>query len=171
LQGTGDNRLSKYFAPNDAGNFVGANPGDISTGGSRSTLSSTRLNPAFAQPLATWAENQLIIAEAANQTGDDPTARTSLNAVLVNAGLTPVGGGVSGAALLQAIMTEKYIRLFQNPEVWSDYRRTCLPALTPASGTSSIPARLAYPLSERNANPSIPGGGPLQNWNDPNPCP
>ncbi|HEV7365480.1 MAG TPA: SusD/RagB family nutrient-binding outer membrane lipoprotein [Gemmatimonadales bacterium] len=171
LQGTLDARLSEYFAPNDAGSFVGADPGDISTGGSRSTLSPARLDPAFLQPLATWAENQLIIAEAANQTGDDGTARTSLNAVLVDAGRSPVGSGVSGAALLQAIMTEKYIRLFQNPEVWSDYRRTCLPALSPASGTTSIPARLAYPLSERNANPSIPDGGPLQNWNDPNPCP
>jgi starch-binding outer membrane protein, SusD/RagB family len=171
LQSTSDARLSEYFAPNDAGNFVGANPGDITTGGSRSPLSSTRLDPAFLQPLATWAENQLIIAEAANQTGDDGTARTSLNAVLTDAGRTPVGSGVSGAPLLQAIMTEKYIRLFQNPEAWSDYRRTCIPALTPASGSSSIPARLAYPLSERNANPSIPDGGPLQNWNDPNPCP
>jgi hypothetical protein len=28
-----------------------------------------------------------------------------------------------------------------------------------------------YPLSERNANTSIPDGGPLQNWNDPNVCP
>jgi hypothetical protein len=171
LQGTGDARLSEYFAANGSGTFVGGNPGDVSTGGSLSTLSSTRLDPAFPQPLATWAENQLIIAEAANQTGDDGTARTSLNAVRADAGLAPVGSGVSGAALLQAIMTEKYIRLFQNPEVWSDYRRTCIPALIPASGSSSIPARLAYPLSERNANPSIPDGGPLQNWNDPNPCP
>lgn len=171
LQSTADPRLSEYFAPNGAGNFVGANPGDISTGGSRSPLSPTRLDAAFPQPLATWAENQLIIAEAANQTGDDGTARTSLDAVRADAGLGPIGGGVSGAALLQAIMTEKYIRLFQNPEVWSDYRRTCLPALTPASGSTSIPARLAYPLSERNANASIPDGGPLQNWNDPNPCP
>ena len=171
LQSTADPRLSEYFAPNGAGNFVGANPGDISTGGSRSTLSSTRLDAAFAQPLATWAENQLIIAEAANQTGDDGTARTSLNAVRADATLSPIGGGVGGPALLQAIMTEKYIRLFQNPEVWSDYRRTCIPALTPASGSASIPARLGYPLSERNANPSIPDSGPLQNWNDPNPCP
>ena len=26
-------------------------------------------------------------------------------------------------------MTEKYIALFQNIEVWNDYKRTCLPAL------------------------------------------
>ena len=169
LQSTGDSRLSEYFDPNADGNFVGADPGD-DIGVKPSPLSSTHLDPAFPQPYATWAENQLIIAEAALQTGDEGTARASLDAVRADAGLGSVGG-VSGAALLQAIMTEKYIRLFQNPETWSDYRRTCLPALAPAPGSSFIPARLTYPLSERNANTSIPDGGPLQNWNDPNPCP
>jgi hypothetical protein len=170
LQSTGDARLAEYFDPNADGNFVGADPGD-DAGVSPSPLSSTRLDPAFAQPLATWAENQLIIAEAANQTGDDGTARTALDAVRADAGLGPIGGGVSGAALLQAIMTEKYIRLFQSPETWSDYRRTCLPALVPAPGSTFIPARFVYPLSERNANTSIASAGPLRNWNDPNPCP
>ena len=88
-----------------------------------------------------------------------------------DAGLGPVGAGAGGPALLQAIMTEKYIRLFQNPESYSDYRRTCLPALVPAAGSNFIPGRLAYPLSERNPNTSIPDGGPLRNWNDPTPCP
>jgi starch-binding outer membrane protein, SusD/RagB family len=170
LQSAGDPRLSEYFDRNSLGNFVGADPGqDI--GVNPSPLSATHLDPAFRQPLATWAENQLIIAEAANKTGDDLTARTSLNAVRADAGLAAVGSGVSGAALLQAIMTEKYIRLFQSPETWSDYRRTCLPALVPAPGAPFIPGRFVYPLSERNANTSIPDGGPLQNWNDPTPCP
>jgi hypothetical protein len=170
LQSTDDPRLSEYFGPNADGDFVGAEPGqDI--GVAPSPLSASRLDPSFRQPLATWAENQLIIAEAANQTGADPVARASLNAVRLDAGLAPVGSGVSGPALLQAIMTEKYIRLFQSPESWSDYRRTCLPALVPAPGSAFIPGRFVYPLSERNANTSIPDGGPLQNWNDPNPCP
>ena len=170
LQSTGDARLSEYFDPNADGNFVGADPGE-EVEVSPSPLSSTRLDPSFRQPLATWAENALIIAEAANNAGDDLTARANLDAVRADAGLGPVGGGVSGPALLQAIMTEKYIRLFQNPEAWSDYRRTCIPALVPDAGSSFIPARLTYPLSETNANPSIPDGGPLQNWNDPNLCP
>jgi hypothetical protein len=170
LQSTGDARLSQYFAPNASGNFVGAAPGeDIGVG--PSPLSATRLDPGFREPLASWAENQLIIAEAANQAGDDGTARTSLDAVRADAGLAPIGAGVSGPALLQAIMTEKYIRLFQNPEAWSDYRRTCLPALVPAPGSTFIPGRLVYPLSERNANTSIPDGGPLRNANDPTACP
>jgi hypothetical protein len=170
LQSTGDPRLSEYFDPNADGDFVGADPGE-DIGVNPSPLSSIRLDPAFQTPMATWAENQLIIAEAANRTGDDATARASLDAVRADAGLGAIGGGVSGDALLDAIMTEKYIRTFQNPEAWSDYRRTCLPALVPAPGSSFIPARLTYPLSERNANTSIPDGGPLRNWNDPNPCP
>jgi starch-binding outer membrane protein, SusD/RagB family len=170
LQGSGDPRLAEYFDPNPSGTFVGADPGE-DIGIAPSPLSSTRLDPSFAQPLATWAENQLIIAEAANQSADDVTARAALDAVRADAGLGPIGAGVAGPALLQAIMTEKYIRLFQNPETWSDYRRTCLPALVPAPGSTFIPARFVYPLSERNANTNIPDGGPLQNWNDPSPCP
>jgi starch-binding outer membrane protein, SusD/RagB family len=170
LQSTGDPRLSEYFDPNADGDFVGADPGD-DIGVSPSPLSATRLDAGFLQPLATWAENALIVAEAANQAGDDLTARANLDAVRADAGLGPVGGGVSGPALLQAIMTEKYIRLFQSPEAWNDYKRTCIPPLVPASGSSFIPGRFVYPLSERNANTSIPDGGPLQNWNDPNVCP
>jgi hypothetical protein len=170
LQSTGDPRLSEYFDSTASGNFVGADPGE-DIGVSPSPLSATHLDPSFRQPLATWAENQLIIAEAANQTGDDLTARARLDAVRADAGLGPIGGGVSGPALLQAIMTEKYIRLFQNPETWSDYRRTCIPALVPAPGSTFIPARMVYPLSERNANSSISDGGPLQNREDTNPCP
>ena len=49
----------------------------------------------------------------------------------------------------------KYVALFQNTEVWNDYRRTCYPNLTPASG-NFIPARLVYGTDERRANPNIP---------------
>jgi len=60
--------------------------------------------------------------------------------------------GITGAALLDSIMTEKYVALFQNIEVWSDYKRTCLPALTPyltANGAlpayqDKIPGRFYY---------------------------
>jgi starch-binding outer membrane protein, SusD/RagB family len=169
LQSTGDPRLSEYFGPNADGDFVGADPGE-DVGVAPSPLSAIRLDPSFRQPFATWAENQLIIAEAANLAGDDGTALASLDAVRADAGLVPIGA-VSGPALLQAIMTEKYIRLFQSPETWSDYRRTCLPALVPAPGSTFIPARFVYPLSERNANTSIVDGGPIQNWNDPALCP
>src|SRR5205807_670880 len=72
--------------------------------------------------------------------------------------------GITGAALLDSIITEKYVALFQNIEVWNDYRRTCIPALTPfltANGANpifrnKIPGRLYYSGSEMNVNPHIP---------------
>ena len=119
----------------------------------------------------TWAENQLIIAEAAYQTGDEPTAQTALVAVRTNAGVTNPdysGSPPTGAALLSEIMLEKYIALFQSPESWNDYKRTCLPALVPANGIV-LPGRYKYPSDERENNPNTPVD-PQQNWNDPNPC-
>jgi hypothetical protein len=163
LNATSDPRLPLYFAQNSDGDFVGAAPGqNVSV--NPSDLSAARLDPAFRQPFATYVENELILAEAAFKIGD-ASAGTHLNNARTAQGLTPLG-----TADLPTIMTEKYIALFQNMEVWNDYKRTCLPALTPASGASQIPVRLVYPLSERTANPSIPGPGPARNWNDPNPC-
>jgi len=71
-------------------------------------------------------------------------------------------------------MTEKYIVLFQNIETWNDYKRTCIPNLTPVNNSQGgvIPGRLLYPLQERQTNPNIPAPSqqPARNWNDPNAC-
>ena len=88
-------------------------------------------------------------------------------------------------ALFDSIMTEKYVALFQNIEVWNDYRRTCLPAFTPyltANGAlpaygNKVPGRFYYGANERNTNPNIPapsaqlGANGFRNRNDPNACP
>src|SRR5207244_13091994 len=103
--------------------------------------------------------NELILAEAAFRIGDG-SALTHLNNARTAQGLSALG-----TADLGTIMTEKYAALFQNLEIWNDYKRTCVPALTPASGPSQIPVRLVEPLSERTANPSIPADPP-RNWND-----
>lgn len=165
-----DPRLPTYFAPNQAGGYVGAAPAEPFSA-SLSTLSDVRLNGgAYRQPLVTVAENKLIIAEAAYRTGNVALALSSLNSERADVGLAPVA--LAGQALLDEIMTEKYIALFQNIEVWSDYRRTCVPRLTPAANRAQIPGRLLYPLSERNANPNIPAPDqqPARNQNDPNAC-
>ena len=173
LQSTGDPRLEEYFAPNADDEFQGADPSSQAPNASEiSPLSETRLASEFRQPLVTWAENQLIVAEAAYRTGNSGLALERLNAVRTDAGLDAVN--LSGDALLQAILTEKYIRLFQNIEAWNDYRRTCFPDLTPAPGALALPARLRYPQSEANTNTNVPAPDapeqPLRNWNDPNPC-
>jgi hypothetical protein len=174
LKNSGDPRLAEYYSPSpaDPTQFLGGAPGgnDTLSVGSISSLSATRLAPDFRQPLVTWAEGQLILAEAAFQRSNEPGALQALTAVQTDAGIV-TNPALTGPALFHAIMIEKYIRDFQTIEVWSDYRRTCTPKLTPAPGNTQIPPRLPYPLSERNANPSITSPGPARNWNDPNPCP
>ena len=169
LQGSGDPRLSDYFGENSVGNFVGAAPGEDEEV-DPSPLSSTRLAGDFAPSFVTYAENQLILAETAFELAGGGGAGSAAAQPYVDAERAALGLGALPVADLATIMTEKYIVLFQNFEVWNDYRRTCLPALTPAPGAPFIPARLTYPLSERNANSNIPASEPLTNWNDPNPC-
>lgn len=64
---------------------------------------------------------------------------------------------------LEAIITQKYIALFTNPEVFTDYRRTGYPAHIPAVGGTTannpnglIPRRVPYPVGEKALNPNTP---------------
>jgi hypothetical protein len=163
-----DPRLSDYFSPGaDAGGqIIGAPPGE-EFDGTQAWLSDRRGSPDFRQPVLTFAENQLIRAEAQYRTNAQPAALATLNAYRASVGL-PAKNGLTGAPLIQAIMEDKYVALFQNTEVWNDYRRTCYPNLTPAAGTS-IPARLVYGTDERRANPNIPSPSqqPKRNQLDP----
>jgi starch-binding outer membrane protein, SusD/RagB family len=137
-------------------------------------------------PVITYAETQLIGAEAAFQTGGQGAAQPFLDAAraqrsygargtapIVFTPLPPV------PATLENIMEEKYVTLFLNIEAWNDYKRTCLPALAPAPaalgstvpGGNPLPGRLPYGISEINANPHTPNVSPVgRNANDPNPC-
>lgn len=57
------------------------------------------------------------------------------------------------AITLELIMTQKYIAMYGNVESYSDWRRTGLPALTPAPASGkSIPRRWPYPQDERVYN-------------------
>jgi hypothetical protein len=169
LQATGDPLLPVYFASNGSGTYQGAGPGEALDPGTVSGFGAARVDPAFAQPVVAAVENRLILAEAEYRTNPAQGLAT-LEAVRAARGLAPLSPAPTGAAILQAIITEKYIQLFQTPEVWNDYKRTCYPALVPWSGATAIPGRIVYPLDERNANSSIPGPGPARNWNDPNGC-
>jgi len=148
---------------------------------------------AFRTPMITWAETQLIGAEAALAGGNAALAQQYLDAVRANRTFGSYNGTQvtfpalgSVPATLQNIMEEKYVTLFLNPEVWNDYKRTCLPAIAPAPpansttpGTSPVPGRIPYGQTEINANPNTPAsnsaGTPVtptgQNPNDPNACP
>jgi hypothetical protein len=143
-------------------------------------LSDFRGGAAFQQPIVTYNENLLIMAEAQFHV-DPPAALATLNdereawgvATPWHSALDLDAVSASGPALLEAIMTEKYITLFQNVEAWNDYKRTCVPALVPANGASVIPGRVPYGVTERQTNSNVPDPSqqPARNANDPNPCP
>ena len=151
----GDPREAQYFAAS----------------GNPRWLSATRGAANFQQPYVTYDENTLIWAEAAYRTGDQVTALAKLNEERANHGLAPEV--VAGQALLNEILTEKYIVDFQlGEEAWNDYKRTCTPNLVPtAPAGTPIPGRLYYDASEQNTDTNIPapgtGSNTLRNKNDP----
>jgi hypothetical protein len=180
-----DPRLPEYFGASTPGPFGGQDPNGGSSPGGVSELTGTRNAPGFRQPLITWAENQLILAESNFQLSGGAAALPYVNAVRTSVGLAPLGSVTS----LNQIMEEKYIALFQNYEVWNDYKRTCYPPITPVPNTTFenlVPGRLYYGTREDNANDNIPersvqnqvGGAAVsggitgfRNPNDPAPCP
>lgn len=119
----------------------------------------------YRQPIVTWAENQLIIAEASIRLG------SGLHLVALNAVRLASDRGPLAVVTLREIAVEQWLTMFQNIELWNYWRRNCEPDLTPARG-ASIPARMLYPLVERNANPNVPdpSAQPARNQNDPNAC-
>ncbi|HEX9607733.1 MAG TPA: SusD/RagB family nutrient-binding outer membrane lipoprotein [Gemmatimonadaceae bacterium] len=150
----GDPRDAQYFAAS----------------GNPRWLSTTRAAADFQQPFVTYDENTLIWAEAAYRTGDQVTALSKLNEERAIHGLSPVV--FAGQALLNEILTEKYIVDFQlGEEAWNDYKRTCTPNLAPTAVGQPIPGRLYYDASEQNTDTNIPapntGVNGLRNKNDP----
>ncbi len=115
--------------------------------------------------LLSYTEQEFIRAECALMMGDNTTAYTaylngiksSLTEALVPDGYddyvaqSSVGVG-EGNLALSDVITQKYIALYTSPEVFSDWRRTNLPALTPVTGTK-IPRRLPYAQTEIFSNP------------------
>lgn len=200
-------RLNFYFTPAEPaglpGDFYGFRPagatglvtapGVYDGSGSPNRLYSgfTFIDPNispgdFRHPIITWAETQLIGAEAAFQAGGQGAAQPYLDAARANRVYGSTGGNVVQfpalapvPATLQNIMEEKYVTLFLNMEVWNDYKRTCLPSLAFAApagsnqpATTPIPGRLPYGQTEINANPHTPVVDPVgRNANDPNACP
>ncbi|WMX13018.1 SusD/RagB family nutrient-binding outer membrane lipoprotein [Aureispira sp. CCB-E] len=127
--------------------------------------------PDQAQPLMTYTELKFIEAECRMKT-EGATAATH-QAYLDGISSSFAELGVSGdypayvaqgavdpgqATLsMNEIMTQKYIALYTDVEVFNDWRRTGIPSLTPNSG-SQIPVRLPYPNDEVNYNSNCPVG-------------
>ena len=149
----GDPRLPLYVTPDGDGNYTDQQPIGTYYGDLASSL-----------PLATFFESKFIEAEAAFRAGDKPRAAAAFNAA-VTANLTKLGvpdpaylaanaNETDATVSLEKIMTQKYIAMFTQPEVWTDWRRTDLPALTPNpdANIQGIPRRLTTAQSERLYN-------------------
>ena len=129
----------------------------------------TYLVPDFLQELITYREMQFIISECAMRTGDDAKAHAAyLNGIkasferlgsegyeeyVAQSAIDPGQGNVT----LEHIMTQKYIGLFLQPEVYNDYRRTNIPQLDPVSG-SNVPVRWDYSSDEYLFNSNLSDG-------------
>lgn len=178
-----DPRRAQYFGKTPSGLYGGVDVNGAVSPNGVSGLKGLRNDASFAQPVVTSDENSLILAEANFALHGAAAAQPYLDTERSSNGLTPL------VATLSSIMTEKYIALFQNFEVWNDYKRTCLPTLSPFSSPTfgnAIPGRLYYGAAEENTNPNTPSaaeqlqhGGDVvsgagingfRNPNDPNPC-
>jgi hypothetical protein len=103
----------------------------------------TRITPTFRQPILSYDENELILAEAYFQTSNPVAAATHLNNVRAQYGLPDI---LPGVLTLQDIAMEEYVSYFENIEAWHSYKRFCYPNLEPAadnsSASGSIPVRV-----------------------------
>ena len=115
--------------------------------------------------LISYTEQEFIRAEAllsSDKAGAFSALSSAITSSFVEAKITASASdyitslGLSEAVLsLEDVITQKYIALYTSPEVWSDWRRTGIPELTPNTGTE-VPRRFPYPDSEFAANPNTP---------------
>jgi starch-binding outer membrane protein, SusD/RagB family len=161
-----DPRLPHYFDPVTGGQYVGAEP--ASEGNFSLLAAGGRGSASFQQPIVTYLEDELILAEARARQQSYGLARGHINAARASVGLGPTAA--VDANLLQEAITEKYIAMFQNIEAWNDLKRSCAPAFTPPA--DELISRIFYSGDERNTNPNTPEESTVfdKNENDPVGC-
>ena len=127
----------------------------------------TYLKTEFGQDIISFREVKFIEAECLSRTsGISAAYLAGIEASFEEVGLTTadydayvantdVNPGVGSIALDPHILSQKYIGLFVQPEVYNDYRRTGFPTLTPVSGTE-IPVRWNYSSDELLFNSNTP---------------
>ncbi len=118
-----------------------------------------------------FVEQKFIEAEANFALGN-PTEALQAYKDAVAASMTDVTGDAQADWLdanintetestltLEKIMTQKSVALFGQMQVYSDFRRTGLPAVTPGpDATSELPRRYPYPQEEQTYNSNCPSG-------------
>ena len=152
LKSRGDQALLNQLFQKKTGctDFFGSTPGK-----SVACASQLSMLPNTPMSIVTAAENDMILAEAQYRTGQAAAALLTLNAFRAKIGYTAVSP--TGVGILTAILQEKYVRLYLNPEVYIDYLRTCYPNFQiPYAKVTYVPGRLPYGFTERIANSNIP---------------
>ena len=156
-----DPRRADYFCLNSVDAYAGDDFNVPQADVSAFDCEPTRFSNNFRVPFVTYQENQLILAEANLALGNTAPAQANLQNAYDAVPLTGhTASAILPAALLDSIMMEKYVVMFQNIEALSDYRRTCIPNLafvTPnVLSLTAVPGELFYPQTERNANANVP---------------
>lgn len=117
--------------------------------------------------LITYTELMFAKAEALIATGGSQGDISAAYLAGIESSFTSVGLEADYAAYiaqpavvpatitLNEVMTQKWFALYTNPESFSDWRRTGIPALTPNNGVA-IPTRWLYPQSEIELNSNTP---------------
>lgn len=163
LETTSDPRLPLYATIDEDGGYSGvANNGQDDDASNTGPLYSSDAAPL---PLVTYYEMKFIEAEANFRLGNADAAATAYNdAVKANllatlgapdAAYEAANASETGATItLDKIMTQKYIAMFTQPEVWADWRRTNLPGLSPNPDVAlgEIPRRFPTCIDERLYN-------------------
>lgn len=159
-----DPRTPFYFAPNNNGGYSGGYPQNGSY--NNSFISETGIAaPDWDADLVSVVENYFIMAECYYMLGNEYDAINSVeqaHALIESINTYRIGSlpryrmsGLTGPDLLEVIMIDKYLALFLQPQVWSDWRRTAFPIFTITSYDQPIPRR--YPFYYVGAaNPNMP---------------
>lgn len=119
------------------------------------TNDAARAHAAYIAAVSASLDESLSLYSGQFIMGTDTTDASEVNVAQISDDyLASVDPGV-GNLTLEDIITQKYIAMSTDPEVFSDWRRTGFPALTPNTG-DVIPRRLPYPLTETLSNKNTP---------------
>jgi hypothetical protein len=166
LQATDDPRLGKYVRLTTQNERIGAAPGSENLNASRIANSGGTIGSQNAGlTMAGYSEQKFIEAEVYHRMGM-PAQADAAYAAAVIASLEMHQArnaqweeehALREQVSLEDIMTAKYVALFLNPEVWTDWRRTGYPVfetVPPANQNGDlVPRRLLYPAFEEQNNP------------------
>ncbi|HTF27410.1 MAG TPA: SusD/RagB family nutrient-binding outer membrane lipoprotein [Flavitalea sp.] len=165
-----DPRLTLYFRPNNAGNYVGGVVGKQNTFEDVAKPSTIVSAPDAPVLLADYVETEFLLAEAKERGYNvSGTAEQHYNNAIKASVIYWSGTAVSADTYLakpavaystatgdwkQKIGTQKWIALYNRPfDAWLDLRRLDYPKLTlPVGALSGFPNRYMYPSNEQLLN-------------------